>query len=376
MKSYKYKLRRPSKHFILECERVLSGCAELYNASLQERRDAWRVNRVAVSFYDQVRQIPAIRQERGDIGSLYSSVLEDPLARVKRAFDGFFRRVKQGKKPGYPRFKSRAAYDSFVYRRYGYKVVGDKLILSKLGSCRLHLSRPIEGNIKTVTIRREADGWYAIFAVVENQSRWFPRTGDSVGVDVGIENFTTLSTGEVIENPQYLHVAERRIKTAQRNVSRKTLRGTNRRKAVTLLAKQHLKVARQRQDFFHKTSLNLIKEFDAFAFENLNIAGMAKNHHLAKSISDAAWDTFLKIHTSKAENAGRVVGFVNPAYTSQDCSRCGNRVRKSLAVREHRCIECGLVLHRDHNAAINIKGRADLVGMGTVALPSELRIAS
>lgn len=375
MKAYKYKIRRPTKRFVQECERVLSVCCELYNAALQERRDAWRINHQRISFYDQTNQLYPIRQEREDVASVYAHVLADPLARVKRAFDGFFRRIKQGKKAGYPRFKSWRKYDSFTYGGDGFKLTDDKLTLSKLGSCRLHLSRPVEGKIKTVTVKREVDRWYVIFAVEENQSRWFPRTGDSVGIDIGIENFATLSTGEVIENPQYFRVAERRLKTAQRSVSRKKLRGRNRKKAVQLLAKQHMKVARQRQDFFHKTSLQLIREFDTFAFENLNIEGMVKNHHLAKSISDAAWDTFLSIHTSKAENAGRAVGFVNPAFTSQDCSRCGNRVRKSLAVREHRCVQCGLVLHRDHNAAINIKGRADLAGMESVTIPSEPRIA-
>lgn len=218
----------------------------------------------------------------------------------------------------------------------------------------MRLSRPIEGKIKTCTIKREADGWYVIFAVEDTQCPYFPKTGESVGVDVGIENFATLSTGEAVANPQYLRKAERALKTAHRRVSRRKKGSNRRRKAVQLLAKKHQKIARQRQDFFHKLSLRLVKEFDEVVFEDLNIAGMKKNHHLAKSISDAAWGTFMLIHEGKAANAGRSVMKVPAAFTSQDCSACGHRVRKSLAMREHRCVACGLVLHRDHNAALNI----------------------
>lgn len=355
---------------------MLSICSEIYNASLQERRDAWHISQRNISFYDQVNQLPAIRQDREDVASLYAMVLEDPLARVKKAFDGFFRRVKRGKKAGYPRFKSWRKYDSFTYRREGFKLVGDRLTLSKLGTCRLRLSRPVEGKIKTATIKRETDGWYAVFVVAENQSRWFPRTGDSVGVDVGIENFATLSTGEVIENPHYLRTAECRLKTSQRAVSRKKRGGGNKHKAVRLLAKQYQTVQRQRLDFFHKTSLQLVREFDSVTFEDLNIVGMVKNHSLAKSISDVGWGTFILIHQGKAVNAGRDVVKVPARYTSQDCSRCGNRVRKSLAVREHRCVECGLVLHRDHNAAINILARSEPLVMGSNSVPNDPRIAA
>ncbi len=252
------------------------------------------------------------------------------------------------------RFKAKARYDSFTYPQSGFRLEGDKLHLSKIGSCRLRLSRPVEGRIKTCTIKREADGWYAVFAVEENSCRYIPKTGKSVGVDLGIASSATLSTGEQIENPKYLRQAERGLKSAQRSVSRKKLRSSSRKKAVQLLAKRHLRVKRQRLDFFHKRSLELLRGFDSFAFEDLNIAGMMRSHHLAKSISDAAWDTFLNIHTNKAAEAGRVVRLVPAAFTSQDCSRCGARVRKTLAAREHRCVGCGLVLCRDYNAAINI----------------------
>jgi putative transposase len=368
LKAYKYKIRRPSKRIVSEFEQILGLCRELYNAALQERREAWRICRKSVSNFDQNRQLKEIRKERPDIGQFYAMVFEECLRRVSHTYNAFFLRCKKGQTAGFPRFKGRDRYNSFTYRQWGYKLQGNKLILSKLGSVRLHLSRPIKGIIKNVTIKRiiknvtikrQADEWFAILTVEENQSPWYPRTGDSVGIDVGIENLATLSTGEVIENPQYLRASERRLKIAQRKVSKKTLHGANRQKARKITARIHQKIANQRRDFFHKAANGIIRDFDEIAVEDLNIKGMVKNHHLAKSISDAAWNTFITILTLKAESAGRRVWKVPAAFTSQDCSRCGNRVKKSLAVREHRCIACGFVAHRDHNAAINILARAE-----------------
>jgi len=189
-------------------------------------------------------------------------------------------------------------------------------------------------------------------------------------VDVGIENFATLSTGEMVGNPEFLRKSEGRLKTAQRRVSRRTnKRGSRRRKAVKLLQKKHQKIGRQRADFHHKTALKIGRECDAIAIEDLNVKGMMRNHHLPKSISDAGWSQFIMILTSKAESAGRVVIKVNPSYTSQDCSGCGHRNRITLATRIYRCARCGLVIHRDRNGALNVKGRAGLSGMVPVGEP-------
>lgn len=366
MKAFKYKLR-PSKAVAARFVATLDICRELYNASIQERRDSYRTTGRGVGFAAQSRQLPEIKSEREDVADVFSQVLQDVLHRSDKAFQAFFRRVRAGQTPGYPRFRGRHRYDSFTYPQAGFRLDGDKLTLSKIGSVRLRLSREIEGRIKTCTIKREADGWYVMFAVEEDRSRHYPRTGDTTGVDVGLENFATLSTGEVIENPRHLRAAERRLKTAQRKVSRRKRGSVRRSKAAALLARQHQTVARRRGDFHHKTALGLVREFDQIAFEDLNIAGLLRNRHLAKAISDVGWNQFIAITTSKAECAGRRVMKVPAHYTSQDCSGCGNRVRKSLAVREHRCIVCGLVLHRDHNAAINIAGRAGPSGMGAQA---------
>lgn len=345
---------------------MLDLCRELYNAALQERRDAYRICRKSINFFSQNLQLKYIRQERPDIECYYSGVFEECLRRVGRTYDAFFQRCLKGQKPGFPRFKSKDRYNSFTYRQSGFKLEGDKLRLSKLGSVRLRLSRSVEGRIRNVTIKRQADGWYAVLLVDEAYCPFIPRTGESVGIDVGIENLATLSTGEVIENPHFLKVPERRLRIAQRKVSRRKLRGQNRHKSVRLLARVHQKITNQRRDYFHKVTNRIIREFDEIAVEDLNIAGLLRNHRLAKSISDAAWNTFVAILTIKAESAGRRVWKVPAAFTSQDCSHCGSRVKKSLAVREHRCIGCGLVLHRDHNAAINIKGRAFPLGANVV----------
>jgi putative transposase len=376
VKAYKYKLKLNAK-FEAACGAALNICRELYNAALQERRDAYRINGLSINYHAQAIQLPQIKQLREDVGKIHSQVLQDALRRVDKTFDAFFRRCQNGETPGYPRFKSASRFDSFTYPQSGFRFEGDKLHLSKIGSCRLRLSRPIEGTIKTCTIKREADGWYAVFAVEENQSRFFPKTGETVGIDVGIENFATLSAGEVVENPEFLRESERELKTAQRRVSRRESKRSNRRrKAVNLLRKKHQKIRRQRADFHHKTALKIVRGFDAIAVEDLNVKGMVKNHHLAKSISDAGWNQFVLILMSKAEEAGREVIKVNPSYTSQDCSKCGHRVRKTLATREHRCVNCGFIAHRDHNAALNIKGRAGLSGMVPVGESREPRIST
>ena len=364
VKAYKYKLKVSHKVEAIFLH-WLAICCELYNAGLQERRDAYRMAGESLSVTDQANQLPEIKACRKDVARVHSQVLQETLRRLQRAFENFFRRVKEGQKPGFPRFRSRERYDSFTFPQSGFQLKGNKLCLSKLGSCRVHLSRPIEGQIKTCTIKREADGWYVVFAVVENQSRYLPKTGDSVGVDVGLEHFATLSTGETIENPRWLRKAKRRLTTAQHQVSRRIKGSHRRKKAVRLLAKQHQTVARQRADFHHKEALTLIREFDEIAVEDLQVKNMVRNPFLAKSISDAGWSSFLLILTSKAAEADRLVVRVNPAFTSQDCSQCGERMRLSLAVREFRCLVCGFVAHRDHNAAITIKARAqELVNPG------------
>jgi putative transposase len=361
LKAYKYKLK-PTAKIVAIFDSWLVLLCELYNGALQERRDAYRINHLSISYKAQANQLPGIKQDRPEFARIHSQVIQNALKRVESAFDGFFRRVKEGRTPGYPRFRSSLRYDSFTYPQSGFSLEGKKLQLSKIGKVKVHLSRPIEGEIKTCMIKREADGWYVIFAVEEPKKGVAPAPKESVGVDVGIENFATLSDDEAapIENPQYLRRAEMDLKKAQRRVSRRVKGSKGRKKAVVWLAKKHLKVKRQRRDFHFKEAGKLIEQYQSIKVEDLNIGGMVRNRHLAKSISDAGWGQFIMIVIFKAEEAGREVIKVNPSYTSQDCSRCGHRNQMTLATRIYRCTKCGLIIHRDRNGAKGIerKGRA------------------
>jgi putative transposase len=292
-----------------------------------------------------------------EYGEVHSQVLQDVVQRVDRAFQAFFRRVKNGETPGYPRFHGRARYNSLTYPQCGNGARLDNgfLVLSKLGRIGVRWSRPMEGTPKTVTVSREADGWYVCFSCADVPMQPLPPTGQETGIDLGLEAFATTSSGERIFHPGWYRQAERRLKTDQRRVSRRKKGSNRRRKAVGLLARAHLKVKRQRADCHHKVALRLVKQNDTIYHEDLQAANMLKNHHLAKSIQDAGWSQFLSILAAKAAYAGRRVVAVPPAYTSQTCSGCGVIVRKGLSVRWHSCPDCGTSLHRDHNAAKNIE---------------------
>jgi|GraSoi_2013_60cm_1033757.scaffolds.fasta_scaffold08541_3 putative transposase len=364
-KTFKYKLK-PTPQQERTMAFVVRRCRELYNAALQERRDAWRMCGVSITAASQGTQLPDIKAVRPEYRDIHSQVLQDVLSRLDRAFQAFFRRVKAGEKPGYPRFKGSACYDSFTYKQFGNGATLDNgiLVLSKIGRLALRWSRPLEGMPKTVTISREADGWYACFSCEQVPCQPLPATGQETGIDLGLESFATLADGSQIANPRIFRVAERNLKRVQRRVSRRKKGSKRRRKAVKLLAKAHLKVRRQRQDFHHRQALALMRQHDAIYHEALQVANMVKNHHLAKSISDVGWSQFLSILSFKAACAGRRVVAVPPAFTSQACSGCGVIVHKGLSVRWHSCPECGTNLHRDHNAALNILRLGQQSGLG------------
>ena len=285
------------------------------------------------------------------------------LFRVERAFAGFFRRVKNGETPGCPRFKGKGRYKSLTFTQFGDGLGASfrngKLKLSKIGLVKIKLHRNIPGTVKTVNIKRGNTGkWHAVFAVETELEQIETHPGTAAGLDVGLDKFAVLSDGCTIENPRYLRKAEKRLKHAQRALSRKQKGSRNREKARLKVAKLHTKVRNQRRDFLHKESRRLVNVYKLIAVENLVVKNMVKNCHLAKSISDAGWGEFLAMLCYKAEEAGSRVVKVNPSGTSQECSQCGKTVSKDLSVRMHRCPHCGLVLDRDVNAARNILKRA------------------
>lgn len=355
IKTFVYKLR-PTRSQEAAMAETLETCRRLYNRALGERKDAYEQEQRSVCFAEQCASLPLAKKESPFLPRVHSQVLQDVLHRLDHAFAAFFRRVKAGEKPGYPRFRGAGWYDSFTYRQYGNgaKFDGNRLVLSKIGSIKFCKDRPLEGKPKTCTIIRKANGWFA-HITCEVEPEPLPKTGETVGVDLGIESFATLSTGEQIANPRHYRTAERRLKTAQRRLSRRQKGSNGRRKARQLLAKAHLKVGRTRRDFCHKVAHDLVTRFDHIVVEDLNIRGMVKNHPLAKSILDAGWGTFVTILSAKAESAAKTVEKVNPAYTSQACSGCGERIQKKLSQRWHSCPYCGLEMHRDLNAALNIQ---------------------
>ena len=356
-KTYKEKLRpTPAQERLLED--VLRRCRALYNTALEQRITAWQRRRVSLSRYDQEAELKDLRAEFPAYAAIHSHILQDVLARLDRTYQAFFRRVQRGEKAGFPRFKSSNRYHSFTYKEYGNGAQLDNgvLVLSMIGRIRVHWSRPIEGTPKTITLCKEADGWYLAISCADVLTQPLPPTGQETGIDLGLESFATLATGQRICTPAYYRKAEAYLRRCQRRVARRKNGSHRRRKAVVLLAKAHQHIRNQRRDFHHQAAHKLVQTYDVIYYEDLRVANMVKNHHLAKSISDAGWSAFLAILTFKAAGAGKRVQAVNPAFTSQRCSgpACGVIVAKGLSVRWHACPNCGTSLHRDHNAACNI----------------------
>ncbi|MBA3824668.1 MAG: IS200/IS605 family element transposase accessory protein TnpB [Ktedonobacterales bacterium] len=358
-------------------QRTVGLCNWLYNTALEQRITAWKYHRVSLTCYQQHAELPEIKEAFPEFKNVHSQVLQDVLTCLDKTYQAFFARRKTGGKGGFPRFQGSHRYHSFTYKQYQNGAYADNgfLVLSKIGRVKVLWSRPLEGTPKTVTISHEADGWYVCFSCAGVEMPALPKTGQEVGVDVGIKSFLTTSDGVHVGNPQWLRKMEKQLKWHQRRVSRRKQGSKRRKKAVAGLAKVYQTVRRQREDFHHKQSVALVKQYDVIYVEDLQVANMVKNHHLAKSISDARWAQFRAILTFKAACAGKSVVAVPPAYTSQDCSRCGMRVQKSLSVRTHICPQCGLVMDRDENGATHVKWAGQAL-RGVPGLPGPLSRAS
>ena len=369
-KAYTYQLKPTPEQERMMAETVWR-CRMLYNTALEQRITAYRRCSVSLTAYQQHAELPDLKAAFPEYGEIHSQVLQDVLARLDKTYQAFFRRVQAGQAPGFPRFQGRDRYHSFTYKQYGNGARLDNgfLVLSKIGRVALRWSRPLEGAPKTVTISREADGWYVILSCADVPAQPLPATGKETGIDVGLKVFFITAEGEAVENPRHYHRGEKKLAKAQRRVSRREKGSQRRRKAVGWRAKAHQAVQRQRRDFHHKTALALLRQGDTISLEDVRVANLVRNPQLSKSISDAGWGQFRTILEAKAACAGRRIVAVPAQYTSQDCSGCGARVPKSLSVRIHVCTTCGLVLDRDEHAARNLQwaGQAlrGLVGMPT-----------
>jgi len=357
IRTYRYRLypSRTQEHLL---DQTVETCRHWYNVCLAERKDAWETEKRSVRKYEQMAKVKDYRKINPYAGQVHSHILQVVVADLDKAFQAFFRRVKAGETPGYPRFKGHGRFDSFGLKQYGngFKIDGHRLRIFGIGRVAVRWHRKIEGEIKTLRVKRQAGKWYACFAC-KIESQPLDPTGREVGIDVGVTHLIVTSDGECVENPRWYRTEQQRLRVAQRRISRRKKGGSNRRKAVQILQHQHEHIANCRKDYLNNLVARLIKSYDQIAIENLNVKGMSRNRCLSKSILDSGWGDFRKRLEDKAAYAGRLVVAVNPAYTSKTCSQCGTIFENlTLADRWVKC-DCGLSMDRDHNAARNILRR-------------------
>ncbi|GAA0931019.1 transposase [Streptomyces thermoalcalitolerans] len=400
IRAYTFLLRPTARQRAALGEMLRDHCA-LYNAALQERRDAYRhASKTTVRYGDQSAQLKEIRAFDPDGQGRWSfSSQQATLRRLDKAFQAFFKRVKAGQKPGYPRFKGIGHFDTVTFPKDGDGCRWDstpherqtRVRLQGIGHVRVHRHRPVRGRVKTISVKREGNRWYVVLACDNVPAEKLPPTGATVGIDMGTTHFLTTSDGEHTPNPHFLHAAMEELAAAQRHLAtfpkRTRQRTKKHRAAARKVAKLHAKVRRQRLDFHHKTARALVTAHDVIAHEHLNTAGMTKRPApkpdpgndgtflpngaaakagLNRNILDAGWGQFLTILANKAESAGRLVIPVDPRNTSRTCppslGGCGhvdsgNRVTQA----KFQCTACGFTANADHVGATNVLDRAGLV---------------
>jgi putative transposase len=377
--AYQYRLR-PTSSQVATMSNWLDLLRRQYNHRLGERFSWYERNRCDVNacplichlpelrgnpdFYSQKRDLVNSKALFPEYADIYSQVLQDCIARVKKTFDRWMKGDCNGKKSGKPRFKGMGRYRSFTFPQMKQDCIRGKFInLPKIGLVKLIQHRPLPDGfkIKTATISHKVDGWYVVLSLEDASvpvlSPDAPVMENTIGIDMGLKSFFTEDSGKEVAIPQHYRKAEKRLKRLQRGLSRKKKGSLRRKKAIKRVGKAHLKVSNTRKDFHYKTAKQLLSQGKHVAHEKLNIKGLAKSR-LAKSVNDAGWGQFLQILSIKAERAGLLTIAVNPNGTSQDCSNCGVKVKKALSERWHSCPNCRCSLDRDHNAAINIKHRA------------------
>jgi putative transposase len=361
-KTFKYRLY-PTPPQARLLAQVLDVCRHWYNMCIEDRKLAWELEQRSVTKGQQEKTGIHYRRTFPKAQAVFSQTMQVVCDDVDKAYQAFFRRLKAGETPGYPRFKGYYHFDSFGFKQYGsgIKIDGRRLKIFGVGRVRVRWDRSIEGTIKTVRIRRTAGKWYACFSVELPDPTPLNPTGQQIGIDLNVENLLTDSMGNRRESPKYYRQAQRDLRLAQRAVQRKQQGSQNRRKAILRVQRLHEHIKNQRQDLLNKVAHDYTRAFDLIALEDLRITNMVRNRHLSKSILDAGWGYLRNRLTVKAANAGRQIVLVDPAYTSKTCSHCGQLFSDlTLADRWVTCDACGLSLARDHNAAINILKRATI----------------
>ncbi len=355
----------PTKKQLHKLDETLEECRWLYNHLLEMRKTAYERDGISLTCFQQQDTFPVLKQERPSLKTVHSQVMQNVAVRVDLAFKAFYRCMREhAQDPGYPRFKGYGRYDSFTFPQSGFSLThDDRVTLSKIGSVRMVYYRPIKGKVKTCTIRRSSTGKWYVFFSCEVEPERLPECPEPVGIDVGLKTFATLSTGEEIANPRFFRKEEQALAKVQRKHAKKPKGSPERRKHRKVVARVHERIKFRRDNFTHQESRQIVDRFGIICVEDLHVNSMTHNHGLAKSIADASWSEFFSKLSNKAEEAGRQLVKVNPAYTSQDCSRdpvwgTGNHHRQKmpLSERTYHCPCCLLSIDRDLNAALNMCG--------------------
>jgi putative transposase len=352
LRTYKYTLI-PNARQQLELQHLLYLCCSLYNACLEQRISAYRKQKKTVSKFDQYVELTALREVEEEYKHCSSRILRSAIDRLDHGFKQFFSKVKKNIKTGFPRFKSNHRYSSFSFP--APIVEGKRVLIPRFGYVKFNAYRPVKGSLKEARICRTSAGWtLSLVCELGPAPAKTDTITTSTGIDVGLASFATFSDGRQIANPRFYRQSEELLAKRQQVLARKKKGSNSRKRAKTLVFKAHQRIRNQRLDFVRKLAKETVRDYDLVAHEQLNIKGMVKAKTLAKSIHDASWNLFIQALANKAEEAGKHVIGVNPRYTSQKCSGCGKVVKKALSERTHGCDSCGLVLDRDHNAALNI----------------------
>lgn len=353
IKSFKYRIY-PTRSQQKILETTLDECRWLYNYALNDRRTCYELDGKSPSYYSQSKTLPYLKESRDDLCKVNYMVLQNVLMRLDLAFQAFFRRIKNHETPGYPRFKSKNRYNSITFPKYGngFSIKQSKLYIQHVGLVKIKLSRETPEVIKICTILRSSTNkWYAIFTS-EVEQNLLPQNDLTIGIDVGLKTFATLSDSSTIDNPKFFVSEQKELGRYQRKAAKYPER---RRQYKKVVARIHERIKNKRDNFSHQESRRIVNKYNIICVEDLTINRMmSENTTRNKNISDAAWSSFFDKLQYKAEDAGRMFIRVNPAYTSQTCSSCGFREHLELTDREFNCSNCGLILDRDLNAANNI----------------------
>ncbi len=369
-RTYQYRLY-PYQEQEDALDTILRQSCLLYNETLKHRRDVYKYTGQSVSYPAQWERFREDRKARlEDFGLLNATSVQQLLRRLDKTFVAFFRRLKDGDKPGFPRFKPAQRFRSVEYRHGdGLKLTGDRLHVQHVGEVKVKLHRDVpEGCLQHVVVTRKAGKWFVSFQGDDGNEPAKPRTdGKEIGIDMGLHSLLACSDGTLINNPRWLRRSLKKLRKAQRALARKTRFSWRWWQCKRRVEALHAKIANQRKDYLHRLTYRMTKSFARIAVEDVSPRFMIANRHLALSASDASWAMFRSMLDYKAERAGCVVLEVDAKHTSQACSGCGLIEKKRLSQRWHSC-RCGTELDRDVNAAVNILNKARCE-------PTELNVA-